>query len=111
MPDVTNLPLSAGSADLLVDRGCFHYLPPAKRAGYAREAGRVLRPGGRLLLRMCLNSAGVRNALDRMDLVSDTRAMPAIRAILVAPGETFVIRSDTIELMPERIRRRDEPAP
>jgi SAM-dependent methyltransferase len=95
--DVTNLPLSAGSADLLVDRGCFHYLPPAKRAGYAREAGRVLRPGGRLLLRMCLNSAGVPNgldeeiiqitfpawhlaAIDRMDLLSDTRAMPATRS-------------------------------
>jgi len=26
--DVTSLPLSAGSADLLLDRGCFHYLAP-----------------------------------------------------------------------------------
>ena len=43
--DITKLPLPAGSADLLVDRGCFHYLPPAQRAGYAREAGRH-RPHG-----------------------------------------------------------------
>jgi SAM-dependent methyltransferase len=116
--DGSGLPLSAGSADLLLDRGCFHYPAPAQRAGNAREAGRVLRPGGRLLPRICLNSAGVRNGLDeqtirvtrppgaeppsnRLDLVSDTRAMTAITAILVAPRETFATRPDTIELMPE----------
>lgn len=66
-------------------------------------AARVLRPGGRLLLRMCLNSAGVPNGLDeetiratfrgwrlrsmeRVDLVSDTRSMPAVMAILVPPA-------------------------
>jgi SAM-dependent methyltransferase len=98
--DVTSLPLRAGSADLLLDRGCFHYLPAGFRTGYAQEAARVLRPGGRLLLRMCLTSAGVRNGLDeesiratfggwglasmtRMDLASDTRSMPAILAILL----------------------------
>ncbi len=76
---------------------------------------------------MCLNSAGVRNgldektirvtfpawhlaAMDRIDLVSDTRAMPAITAILVRP-ETVASMTDTIELMPGRLRRRDEPAP
>ncbi|HEX9517146.1 MAG TPA: class I SAM-dependent methyltransferase, partial [Streptosporangiaceae bacterium] len=64
--DVTSLPLSASSADLLLDRGCFHYLAPDQRAGYAREAGRVLRPGGRLLLRMCLNR--VRNGLDEQTI-------------------------------------------
>ena len=74
--DVTSLPLSANSADLLLDRGCFHYLAPDQRAGYAREAGRVLRPGGRLLLRMCLNSAGVRNGLDEQ----------TIRVTFPAPG-------------------------
>jgi SAM-dependent methyltransferase len=107
-----------GSADLLLDRGCFHYLAPAERAGYAREAGRVLRPSGRLLLRMCLNSAGVRNgldeqtirvmfpswhlaALDRMDLLSDTRAMPAITAILVRPQS--VIAADSRPTRPKDI--------
>lgn len=102
--DVTSLPLRTGAADLLLDRGCFHYLAPGQRSSYEREAGRVLRPGGRLLLRMCLNSAGVPNglneetirvtfpawhlaAVDRMDLVSDTRTMPAITAILVRPPD------------------------
>ena len=98
--DVTSLPVRAGSADLLLDRGCFHYLPAGSRGDYAEEAARVLRPGGRLLLRMCLTSAGVPNGLDeqtisatfsawqlasmtRTDLVSDTRSMPAILAILL----------------------------
>ncbi len=98
--DVTSLPLRGGAADLLLDRGCFHYLAARSRGDYAREAARVLRPGGRLLMRMCLTSAGVPNGLDeqiisttfagwelasvtRTDLVSDTRSMPAILAILL----------------------------
>src|SRR5258706_227658 len=126
-PSRLPLAVTSGAADLLLDRGSFHYLAPDQRAGYAREAGHVLRPGDRPLLRMCLNSAGVRNgldeqtirvtfpawdlaAVDRMDLVSDTRAMPAIRAILVRP-ETVASMKDTIELMPGRLRRRDVPAP
>jgi SAM-dependent methyltransferase len=98
--DVTSLPLRTGSADLLLDRGCFHYLTAGSRGEYAREAARVLRPGGRLLLRMCLTSAGVPNGLGeetisatfstwqlasmtRTEIVSDTRQMPAILAILL----------------------------
>jgi SAM-dependent methyltransferase len=100
--DVTRLPLRAGSADLLLDRGCFHYLGPAGRARYAAEARRVLRAGGRLLLRMCLNSAGRPNgltedtirttfsgwkllAINRTELISDTRLMPAVTASLIRP--------------------------
>jgi SAM-dependent methyltransferase len=100
--DVTGLPLRAGSADLLLDRGCFHYLEASGRARYAAEARRVLRAGGRLLLRMCLNSAGRPNGLGeetiraafsgwtvhsigRAELVSDTRTMPAVIAILIRP--------------------------
>jgi SAM-dependent methyltransferase len=100
--DVTRLPLRAGVVGLLLDRGCFHYLGAPARGRYAQEAARVLRAGGRLLLRMCLTSAGVRNDLDevairsafctwqlasieRVDLHSDTRIMPAIVAVLVRP--------------------------
>jgi SAM-dependent methyltransferase len=90
--DALALPLADASADLAIDRGCFHYLDPGRWPAYAAAVARVLRPGGRLLLRACLTSQGVRNEvtgpgvraafagwhLDLMDeitLVSDTRAM------------------------------------
>ncbi len=101
--DVTRLPLAAASVDLLLDRGCFHYLAAPERAAYAAEARRVLRVGGRLLLRMCLTSAGEPNGLGehtireafggwhvadlrRLRLASDTRTMPAILALLIRGG-------------------------
>ncbi|HEY7431174.1 MAG TPA: methyltransferase domain-containing protein [Streptosporangiaceae bacterium] len=100
--DVTRLPLQPGAADLLLDRGCFHYLPGPARARYAQEAARLLRPDGLLLLRMCLNSAGEPNglgeesiraafggwrlaALESASIASDTRTMPAILALLRPP--------------------------
>jgi SAM-dependent methyltransferase len=89
--------------DLLLDRGCFHYLAPADRHRYAREARRVLRRGGRFLLRACLSAAGVPNDIDqstiehvfagwqltsitRQDIASGTRQMPALIARLKPPG-------------------------
>ena len=65
--DVRSLPFAEGGFEALVDRGCFHYLEPHDRSRYASEASRVLRPGGRLLLRACLRATGVRN-----DIVMDT---------------------------------------
>ena len=47
--------------DAAVHRGCFHYLPPGDRLRYANELSRVLRPGGKFLLRASLRTAGVRN--------------------------------------------------
>lgn len=103
LADVLSLPLRDASADLLLDRGCFHYLAPAARNRYAREARRVLRRGGRLLLRACRTSAGVANDIDTtviehvfrdwplprvtlQDIPSDTRQMPALVVRLDAPG-------------------------
>ena len=100
--DITELPVRTAAASLLLDRGCFHYLDEQGRSRYAAQAARVLRPGGRLLLRMCLNSAGVPNglgpetiesafagwripSLHPADLVTGTRTMPALQGLLVAP--------------------------
>jgi SAM-dependent methyltransferase len=93
--DVLALPFAAGAFSLALDRGCFHYLDPGQWAGYAAEARRVLRPGGRLLLRACLTSQGTRNQvtesairtafagwvierLGRGELTTDTRTMQAL---------------------------------
>jgi SAM-dependent methyltransferase len=62
--DVRRLPFGRHSLDAAVDRGCFHYLAAGDRPRYADELGRVLRPGGKLLLRASLRAAGVRNDID-----------------------------------------------
>jgi SAM-dependent methyltransferase len=62
--DVRRLPFTDGVFDVVTDRGCFHYLAVADRGAYADEVRRVLRPGGRLLLRASLRAAGVRNDID-----------------------------------------------
>jgi SAM-dependent methyltransferase len=62
--DVRRLPFGRHSLDAALDRGCFHYLAAGDRPRYAGELGRVLRPGGKLLLRASLRVAGVRNEID-----------------------------------------------
>jgi SAM-dependent methyltransferase len=52
------------SLDAALDRGCFHYLAPGDRPRYSAELRRVLRPGGKLLLRASLRTAGQRNDID-----------------------------------------------
>ncbi len=95
MADVTALPFPEGSFDVVIDRGCFHYLDRAGRHRYGLEAARVLTPQGRLLLRACLDSAGRRNdideagvraalsrweidAVEERDLPSDTRSLRSL---------------------------------
>jgi SAM-dependent methyltransferase len=101
--DMRSLPFAEGDFDLLIDRGCFHYLEPADRSRYASEAFRVTRPGGRFLLRACRRAAGVRNDLGmatllsvfagwefiaarEADVPSDTRTMSALVIRLERPG-------------------------
>lgn len=62
--DVRRLPFGRHCLDAALDRGCFHYLPPGGRPGYSGELRRVLRPGGKLLLRASLRTAGVPNDID-----------------------------------------------
>ena len=99
--DVRALPFAPGRFDAAVDRGCFHYLPAADRPSYSRELRRVLRPGGKLLLRASLRAAGVRNDIDeqvitatfagwtiehmeRAAIPSDTRTLEVVVARLVS---------------------------
>lgn len=101
--DLLRLPLRASTFDAAVDRGCFHYLAPADRPGYAAELWRVLRPGGRLLLRASLRAAGVRNDVDeqvimatfdqwqvddmkREKIPSDTRTLDVLLVGLTRPA-------------------------
>jgi SAM-dependent methyltransferase len=62
--DVRWLPFADHCLDAALDRGCFHCLAPGDRPQYAAELRRVLRPGGRLLLRASLRAAVVRNDID-----------------------------------------------
>jgi SAM-dependent methyltransferase len=98
--DLRRLPFHPHALDAALDRGCFHYLDPADRPRYAAELSRVLRPGGKLLLRASLRTAGVRNDIDetvirdtftgwRIDhlrqtaIPSDTRTLEALVVRLV----------------------------
>ena len=93
---VLSLPLQSSSFDADLDRGCFHYLAPGARPGYALELHHVLRPGGRLLLRASLRSAGMRNDIDedvilaafagwRVELMQRTRIPSDTRSLDVLP--------------------------
>jgi SAM-dependent methyltransferase len=100
--DVRRLPFAPECFDAAVDRGCFHYLRPDDRPRYSDELRRVLRPGGKYLLRASLRAAGVRNDIDeaviaatfaawtiehmeRAKVPSDTRMLEMIVARMSAP--------------------------
>jgi len=99
--DVLALPFPAGIFDLALDRGCFHYLSPPRWPHYAAEACRVLRPGGRMLLRACLTSRGMRNEVTESEI---TGAFAGWVIERIAPG---TLRSDTrtMQALVVRLRR------
>jgi ubiquinone/menaquinone biosynthesis C-methylase UbiE len=68
--DALRLPFTSRAFDLVLDRGCFQYLDPRQRRAYSAEAERVLRPDGRMLLRACLNCAGIRNDITETVMAS-----------------------------------------
>ncbi|MGH9170298.1 MAG: class I SAM-dependent methyltransferase [Acidimicrobiales bacterium] len=101
--DLLCLPLRSSSFEAALDRGCFHYLAPEDRVGYADELSRVLRPGGKLLLRASLRAAGIRNDIDdrvilatfaawrldhmqRAKIPSDSRTLEVLLVRLTSPG-------------------------
>ena len=100
--DVRRLPFPDSTFDALLDRFCFHWVQPEDQPRYQAEARRVLRPGGRLLLRTCLQIAGVRSEitedtlrgvfrtwhflhLERRAIPSDTREIDALFLLLGRP--------------------------
>jgi ubiquinone/menaquinone biosynthesis C-methylase UbiE len=104
--DVLQLPFPQASFDVVLDRGCLHYLQAADRPRYASEVQRVLRPGGRLLLHACLYAQGTRNdltepllrrvfsgwrivGLQQTPIPSDTRQMIALVMRLEHPNAGF----------------------
>jgi SAM-dependent methyltransferase len=50
--DIRRIPVEDGFVDFANDRGCFHVLSPEDRPKAVSEIHRVLRRGGRLLLRV-----------------------------------------------------------
>ena len=49
--DALKLPFKDESFNLINDRGCFHHINRKYRKNYCKEAYRVLKPGGQILLR------------------------------------------------------------
>jgi SAM-dependent methyltransferase len=102
--DLRSLPFADSCFDAAVDRGCFHYLAPADRPRYSAGLRRVLKPGGKLLLRASLRAAGVRNDMDeavirrtftawriehleRVAVPSDTRLLDVLLVRLVSDSQ------------------------
>jgi SAM-dependent methyltransferase len=110
--DVLHLPFSSASFDAAIDRGCFHYLDARDRPRYVAELARIVRPGGRFLLRASLRSHGVRNGIDenrirrvfegwpialmeREAIPTDERTLDALVVHMARPDEARQIRSMT----------------
>jgi SAM-dependent methyltransferase len=100
LANLLRTPMKSATLDACLDRGCLHYLAAEDRAGYAAELRRVLRPGGKLLLRASRRAAGVRNDIDesvvlntfsgwrveqmqRAKIPSDTRTLDVLLVRLV----------------------------
>lgn len=89
--DVTELSTLGidGSFDFVLDVGCFHTIPRARRDAYAREVGRVTGPGGVLLIwafgrRFPWKLIGGGVTRDEMR----RRFAPAFELVRVLPGRT-----------------------
>jgi SAM-dependent methyltransferase len=97
--DVRGLPFAGRCFDAAVDRGCFHYLAPADRPRYSDELRRVLRRGGKLLLRASLRSAGVRNDIDET-VIGNTFAAWRIENLqrAMVPSDTRMLEVITASL-------------
>jgi ubiquinone/menaquinone biosynthesis C-methylase UbiE len=60
-----DLPLAAGSVDVVLSNYCFHHLENADKRRALDEVSRVLRPGGRLVIGDMMFHVGLGDARDR----------------------------------------------
>ncbi|MPY91847.1 MAG: methyltransferase domain-containing protein [Acidimicrobiia bacterium] len=112
--DAERLPFDDGTFDVLVSECAFCTFPDKPTA--AREAARVLRPGGRLgLTDVWLHpdrlEPDLSNIAGRIACIADARPIPEVRALLEAAGlrVDHVERHDdvlaaTVELVATRLR-------
>jgi ubiquinone/menaquinone biosynthesis C-methylase UbiE len=63
--DATDLPLADRSVDVVLSNYCFHHLRDVDKRRALHEVGRVLGPGGRLVIADMMFHVGVRDARDR----------------------------------------------
>jgi SAM-dependent methyltransferase len=85
--DALDLPFLTRAFDGGVDMGCFHTIPPRKRAEYGREVGRVLKPGACYLLSWSAPESPVRH--DALPWLT----WPTLSAVASAFEPTFMITS------------------
>jgi SAM-dependent methyltransferase len=65
LASAVELPLADGSVDVVLSNYCFHHLADADKRRALDEVGRVLRPGGRLVIGDMMFRVGLGDARDR----------------------------------------------
>lgn len=71
----TSLPLVEDTADLVVSNYCFHHLCDADKKRALSEAGRVLRPGGRLVFGDMMFRVSLSDERDRRVVAAKVRSL------------------------------------
>lgn len=75
MTSAVSLPMAGESVDLVVSNYCLHHLDDDGKRRALREAHRVLRPGGRLVIGDMMFGLGLSDARDRDVVAAKVRAM------------------------------------
>jgi len=108
------LPVGDSSIDIVTDRGLFHILEDGERKGYASEVYRVLKTGGRAVIRGAGEEVGrhrfnpvTEEAIDRFFTQSRFQRGPVVRIPLFSKESALSCRMVVLEKRP-RIQPRPE---